>query len=141
MSLPPAVEPVVKHLSQEMIGRYAAATGDFNPIHVDESFARTTPFGGTIAHGMLVLASLSEMMTRAFGEAWLGGGRLKVRFKAPARPGDTITAEAQPRAERVEGGERLLEYAVECRNQRGETLISGAAEVRLAAGEHDAGGR
>ncbi len=46
---------------------------------VDEAFARSTPFGGTIAHGMLVLAAISEMMALAFGEAWLTRGRLRVR--------------------------------------------------------------
>jgi 3-hydroxybutyryl-CoA dehydratase len=132
---PPRVEPVVKRLSQEAIDRYAEATGDYNPIHTDEAFARATPFGGTIAHGMLVLASISEMMARAFAEDWLSGGRLKIRFKAPARPGDTLTAEATPRGASAEGSGRSLEYAVECRNQRGETLISGTAAVRLPGEE------
>lgn len=120
------VRPVVKRLSQEQIGRYADASGDHNPIHVDESFARATPFGGTIAHGMLVLASISEMMTAACGEAWLTGGKLRVRFRAPARPSDTITASAKPQAAR-EG--KPQSYAVECRNQDGELLISGTAEA------------
>lgn len=135
MESSPRVEPVVKRLSQEVINRYAEATGDYNPIHVDEAYARATPFGGTIAHGMLVLASISEMMARAFGEEWLSSGRLKVRFKAPARPGDTLTAEAAPRGAQTEASGRLLEYAVECCNQRGETLISGTAGVRLPAEE------
>jgi 3-hydroxybutyryl-CoA dehydratase len=121
----PAVAPVVKQLTQEQIGRYAEASGDHNPIHVDEAFARATPFGGTIAHGMLVLAFISEMMTAAFGEAWLTGGRLRVRFRAPARPNDTITASAQPQG----GRDVTLTYNVECRNQKDEVLISGTAEV------------
>ena len=115
------VAPITKRLSQEQIARYAGATGDHNPIHVDEAFAKATPFGGTIAHGMLVLAAISEMMAGAFGEAWLRHGKLRVRFKSPARPGDTLTATAQPQSS---GG-----YAVECRNQRGEVLISGSASV------------
>ena len=121
----PNVAPVVKRLSQEQIGRYADAVGDHNPIHIDEAFARATPFGGTIAHGMLVLASISEMMTAGFGDAWLASGKLRVRFRAPARPSDTITASAEPRAA-LDGA---LVYAVECRNQTGELLISGTAEV------------
>ena len=125
MSAPP-VTPVVKRLSQEQLVRYADASGDHNPIHLDETFALATPFGGTIAHGMLVLASISEMMAVAFGEAWLAQGKLRVRFRAPARPGDTITAGARPQAAR-EGA--TLIYAVECRNQDDELLISGTAEV------------
>ncbi len=122
----PAVTPVVKQLTQEQIGRYADASGDHNPIHVDEAFARNTPFGGTIAHGMLVLTSISEMMATAFGEAWLTGGRLRVRLRAPARPGETITASARSQKARDSA---MLAYAVECRNQQGELLISGTAEV------------
>ena len=116
---------VVKELSQAQIERYADATGDHNPIHVDEAFAQTTPLGGTVAHGMLVLAAISEMMAASFGEAWLAGGKLKVRFRGPARPGDRITASAQETAHEGAG----LVYAVECRNQRGEVLINGTAEV------------
>src|SRR3972149_7139736 len=92
----PEVAPVTRTLTQAMIDAYAEASGDHNPIHIDPDFARTTPMGGTIAHGMLVLSFFSEMMTAAFGEAWLRGGTLDVRFRAPARPGDTVTARARP---------------------------------------------
>ena len=126
----PVIVPVVKTISQEQIDRYADASGDHNPIHVDEAFARTTPFEGTIAHGMLVLASISEMMTAAFGEAWLTRGRLRVRFRAPARPDDTITATAEALSSSNASPRRsMLRYAVECRNQDNELLISGTAEV------------
>ena len=115
--------PLVKELTQEKINRYAHAGGDGNPLHTDPDFAARTQFGGTIAHGMLILAYLSEMMTVAFGQAWLAGGRLKVRFKAPARPGDTVTATGRVR--RIEDGRAVC--AVECRSQRDEVLVSGEA--------------
>ena len=118
-----------KPLTQETIDGYARASGDFNPIHVDPAFAASTPFGGTIAHGMLLLAYLSEMMTAAFGRAWLAGGRLKVRFKGVARPGDTLAVRG--RIERVQDEGRRLFAAVECVNQAGEVLVTGDAEVRL----------
>jgi 3-hydroxybutyryl-CoA dehydratase len=126
MSLP-EVRPVTKLLTQPMIDAYAQASGDFNPIHIDPEFARTTPMGGTIAHGMLVLASISEMMTAAFGREWVTLGKLDVRFRAPGRPGDTITASAKPASD----GDRVR-YAVECTNQNGEVLIAGMAEISLA---------
>ncbi len=123
---PVDVRPVVRPLTQEMLNRYAEASGDHNPIHIDEAFARTTQMGGTIAHGMLVLAVMSEMMTAAFGKTWLAAGSLDVRFRAPARPGDTVTA----RAKAVDGGkDGRQRYAVECVNQKDEVLISGNAEV------------
>jgi acyl dehydratase len=108
-----------------MLNAYAAASGDHNPIHIDEAFAKTTPMGGTIAHGMLVLSLISEMMTAAFGPAWLASGTLDVRFRAPARPGDTVTARARPQEPR----DGRLRYAVECVSQAEEVLISGTAEV------------
>ena len=84
-SVLPGITRVVK---QENINLYARASRDFNPIHIDEDFARKTPLGGTVAHGMLILAYVSQMMTAAFGQKWLNGGKLNVRFRAPARPGD-----------------------------------------------------
>jgi acyl dehydratase len=121
----PEVEPVRRTLDQAMLNRYAVASGDHNPIHVDEVFARTTPMGGTIAHGMLVLSFISEMMAATFGEAWLRGGSLDVRFRAPARPGDSVTA----RAAAQEPKDGRLRYGVECLSQSGEVLIAGTAEV------------
>jgi 3-hydroxybutyryl-CoA dehydratase len=108
-----------------MLNAYADASGDHNPIHIDEAFAKTTPMGGTIAHGMLVLSFISEMMAGAFGAQWLSTGSLDVRFRAPARPGDTVTA----RATAQDPKDGRLRYAVECVSQTGEQLISGTAEV------------
>jgi 3-hydroxybutyryl-CoA dehydratase len=115
-----------KTLTQQKIDRYADASGDRNPLHIDPAFAATTQFGGTIAHGMLVLAYISEMMTAAFAERWITAGRLKVRFRGAARPGDTVTAFGC--VVRVDDGQTTCE--VECRNQNGEVLISGEASLR-----------
>jgi 3-hydroxybutyryl-CoA dehydratase len=120
-----AVRPVVRTLSQPRINAYADASGDHNPIHVDEAYARTTPFRGTIAHGMLVLALIGEMMYAAFGDAWCTSGRLKVRFRAPARPGRTVTASA--RAQKSAGG--VAEYVVQCADDSGEVLVEGRASL------------
>jgi 3-hydroxybutyryl-CoA dehydratase len=124
-----AVMPVERTLTQDQLNAYADASGDHNPIHIDPSFAVTTPFGGTIAHGMLVLAVIGEMMYAAHGAAWSTSGKLKVRFKAPTRPGDTVTASAEL-SKQPEGS---VEYAVQCANQHGEVLIEGRATVALIA--------
>ena len=136
----PAVAPVTKQLSQQQVNEYADASDDHNPIHVDEAFAAASPLDGTIAHGMLVLATISEMMAASLGEAWLTNGKLKVRFRAPARTADTVTASAKALTasakaltasatpqESADGA--AYRYAVECRNQDGEVLISGTAQV------------
>ncbi|HLF70570.1 MAG TPA: MaoC/PaaZ C-terminal domain-containing protein [Dehalococcoidia bacterium] len=125
MTTAPEVAPVTRQLTQPMLNAYADASGDHNPIHIDEAFAKTTAMGGTIAHGMLVLSFISEMMTGAFGRAWLAGGRLDVRFRAPSRPGVTVTARARY-TETKDGRHR---YAVECVSQTDEVLIAGTAEL------------
>jgi 3-hydroxybutyryl-CoA dehydratase len=126
---------VTKTLTQRKIDRYAEASGDRNPLHIDPAFAATTQFGGTIAHGMLVLAYISEMMTGAYGERWLASGRLKVRFRGAARPGDTVTASGRIASvgpvENDRDGLRTVVCEVECRNQNGDVLISGEASLRI----------
>jgi len=124
--------PVVRHISQEMINLYAEASGDFNPIHVDESFARQTPLGSTVAHGMLILAYVSEMMTQAFNSNWLSRGKLSIRFKAPARPGDTVTVSGRINSLEEKDGVLYAICGVESCNQKGDIIIIGEASVRLA---------
>lgn len=118
---------ITKQIAQEQLHRYADASGDHNPLHLDAGFAAKTQFGGTIAHGMLVLAFVSEMLTAAFGRAWLDSGRLKIRFRAPARPGDRV--QASGRVTKVEGSHVCCE--IECRSGAGEVLVSGEAEVTV----------
>ena len=124
----PEIKKVVR---QENINRYAEVSKDFNPIHIDADYARQTPLGGTVAHGMLILAYISQMMTAAFEESWVSDGKLSVRFKAPARPGDTITASGKVR--RVEKSEdrNLVNCEVLCKNQNDEAVITGEAVVRV----------
>lgn len=122
---------VVKHVTQQEINLYAEASGDFNPIHIDEAFAAKTPLGGTIAHGMLILAYASEMMTKAFGKSWLEGGKLSVRFKAPARPQDTITVSGKIDSIESIEGIPYVNCSLECCNQNGEVVITGGAVVKL----------
>lgn len=122
---------VVKHITQKDINLYAEASGDFNPIHVDEAFAAQTPLKGTIAHGMLILAYMSEMMTLAFGNNWLEGGKLSVRFKAPARPEDTITTTGKIDSIEHKEGITHVNCILECCNQKGETVIAGGAVVKF----------
>jgi len=124
--------PVVKHITQGKINLYAEASGDFNPIHVNESFAAQTPLGGTIAHGMLILAYVSELMTLAFGQSWLSGGKLSVRFKAPARPGDIVTVTGRIDSTEGKNGISYANCSLECYNQKGEAIVTGEAAIKLA---------
>ena len=118
-----------KTVTQHRINLYAEASKDFNPIHIDEDFAKKTPLGGTIAHGMLILAYVSQMMTAAFGRSWLVGGKLNVRFKTPARPGDTITVSGKICKIDKSGEQTFVNCDVLCSNQKGEPVIIGETKV------------
>ena len=125
-----------KDIVQENINLYAKASGDFNPIHIDADYARKTPLGGTVAHGMLILAYVSQMMTNAFGRDWLSGGRLNVRFRAPARPGDVITVSGSIRHIEKDDGRQMIDCDVLCSNQNDEPVITGDAKVKVVDNEN-----
>ncbi len=126
-----ALPTIEKVIIQAQIQKYAEASGDFNPVHIDPEFAKTTQFGGPIAHGMMIAANLSEMMSTAFNKSWLENGRLKLRFKAPVRPGDTIATFGTVKSVKVTEGARELTCAVGVRKQDGEEVITGDAVVTL----------
>lgn len=121
-----------KLVVQENINKYARAARDFNPIHIDEEFAKKTPVGGTIAHGMLALAYVSQMLTDAFGLDWVTGGKLDIRFKAPARPGDTLTVSGQVAKIENNDGCKIAHCDITCANQKNEVVVLGNAEVALS---------
>jgi 3-hydroxybutyryl-CoA dehydratase len=128
VSEPPVVPPITRLIDQRRVDRYAVAARDPNPIHRETPEATASQFGRSVAHGMLVLALLSEAMTNAFGDRWASGGSLKVRFRAPALPPVTVTAHATLRS--AEGG--LATYDVACEDEHGELLISGTASAPYA---------
>jgi len=128
-----ALDSVVRHITQEKINLYAEASGDFNPIHIDESFAAKTPLGGTIAHGMLNLAYVSEMMTSAFGRSWLSEGKLRAKFKEPARPGDTLTINGKIDCVEQKDDVSYANCSFECRNQKGEMIVTVETVVKFSS--------
>ena len=120
-------ETLTRRIVQERINEYADASGDHNPIHIDPEFARKTALGGTVAHGMLVLAYVSELMTTIFKERWTHGGKLTARFKGAAYPGDTITVKGT--VTKAENGR--LTSDVQVRNQKDEPVILCEATVEV----------
>jgi 3-hydroxybutyryl-CoA dehydratase len=126
------VLPELKRLiTQEHINLYAEASGDFNPIHLDPEFARKASLEGTIAHGMLILAYVSDFMTGSFGHAWLTGGSLSARFKSPARPGDIITVSGRITALKNEDWFTSFNCDLLCQNQQSEPVIICEAKVKV----------
>lgn len=111
----------------EMLRSYAAASGDHNPIHIDPDFAATTPFERPIAHGMLLLAYLMEMLTTTLGEEWTSAGSLKVRFRKPAYVAGSVTAWGTVKKSDSTSGR--LQIAVGCRDEDGNDLVTGTAQI------------
>ena len=101
--------------TKEQIAAYAEASGDRNPIHLDDDFARTVGLPGIIAHGMLQMGLMATVAADAAG----GPDRLRrlsCRFAGMVVPGDTVTFTAQPEDEG-----KLDLRAV---NQRGEAVLT-----------------
>ena len=116
-----------RRITQGQLEEYSEVSGDHNPLHLDPKFAAGTQFGGIIAHGMLTLAFLNEMLASSLGEKWLSSGTLRARFKGAAYPGDCV--ETWGIEDRKDG--EPTGYAVGLRNSAtGEELITGTATVR-----------
>jgi acyl dehydratase len=108
--------------------RYAGASGDFNPIHHDEGFARRAGLPSVMAHGMLSAGLLASFVTRWFGPGSVR--RYKVRFRDRVWPGDVLEAKGSVVREfATASGERRAELALELVRQDGAVVVSGSAEV------------
>ncbi|HIA16340.1 MAG TPA: MaoC family dehydratase [Dehalococcoidia bacterium] len=122
---------VEKTFSQDDVNRYADAAGDHNPIHVDPNFAAGSQFGRRIAHGMMIAASISEMMAQAFGQDWHKSGRMKIRFRAPVFPGETVRASGTVRSVRQIEDATEVAVSVQVTKANDEVAITGDARVRI----------
>lgn len=120
---------ISRKVTQSSINVYAEATGDFHPLHVDQDFARKTPFNSTIAHNMTPVALISTLLNKHFGKAWNFGSRLKVFFREPCCPGDTIMTESSIANKCKIDGRHALEISIRCENQNKETIIEGKAVI------------
>jgi 3-hydroxybutyryl-CoA dehydratase len=132
------IGPRTVEVTAARVRAYAAASGDFNPIHVDPAFAATTDFGTPIAHGMLLLAYLARVLGARFGRAWAATGTLDARFRAPALVGATITVRGEVHAATSEaGGMQHVECRLSCEDAQGQTLVTATAVVSMRAGGAD----
>jgi 3-hydroxybutyryl-CoA dehydratase len=123
---------VLRTITQAQLQEYARASGDDNPLHLDPEFAAASQFGAIIAHGMLTLAFVSEVMAARFGRAWLESGTLKVRFQGAAYLGDQVEAWGQvSREEQGPDGRRVVCSVGVWNRKTGQQLIRGTATVKL----------
>ena len=121
---------ITKTIEQADVDAFAAVSGDHNPIHVDEAFAKTTRFGRRIAHGMLTASLISSVLANKLpgeGSVYLGQ---TLKFIAPVFPGDEITARVS--VKEIREDKPIVTLETICVNQRGETVIRGEATVLVA---------
>jgi 3-hydroxybutyryl-CoA dehydratase len=116
-----------KTVSEADVYAFAGITGDFNPVHVDQVAAEASLFGGRIAHGMLTAALISTVI----GMKLPGPGCIylsqSLRFTAPVRFGDTVTAVAEVAEVNVE--KNRMKLATKCINQDDEVVAEGESLV------------
>lgn len=118
---------LTKTVSETDIYLYAGITGDFNPAHVNETYAQTTFFKTRIAHGMLTAGFISAIL----GTKFPGPGTIYLKqdlsFMAPVMIGDTITARAE--VVEVVAEKNRVRLKTTCTNQQGKIVLDGEALV------------
>lgn len=129
---------LTKHVTVDQIRQYAEASGDRNPIHLDDTFARAAGLPGVIAHGMLTMAFANQMVTD-----WLGDRsalkKLQGRFAGMVLPGDDVTCTGTVTSK--DDAARRVVISIVVTNQRGEKVMNKAvaeAEFPPQRSESDA---
>lgn len=120
-----------REVTDALVRAFADVSGDHNPIHLDEEFARNTQFGRRIAHGMLSGAFISAVLGNEFKERKIVYLSQTMRFIAPVFIGDTITTTGTVKSIREERGIVVLDTV--CTNQNGETTLTGESVVMILA--------
>ena len=116
-----------KTISESDVYLYAGVTGDLNPAHINEEYAKQTFFKTRIAHGLLSAGLISTVL----GNELPGPGSVYIRqelnFLAPVHMGDTITARAE--VAEILSEENRVKLKTSCINQSGVTVLDGEAVV------------
>jgi len=118
-----------RKVTDELVRKFAEVSGDYNPIHLDEEFAKTTRFGRRIAHGMLSGAFISAVLGFEFRERKIVYLSQTMKFVAPVFIDDTVTATGTVIRIREDKGIVVLETI--CTNQNNEILVKGEAVVMI----------
>jgi acyl dehydratase len=123
--------PIVeKTITRNQILDYADASGDYNPIHVDEASGKKAGLGGIIAHGLLSLAFMTQLMTD-----WLADPmdlkKIKVRFVSMVKPGDELRIKGKIKDKYIKEGLNYVDCELISENQNGERATIGQATAIL----------
>jgi acyl dehydratase len=116
---------VVEKLSRTNFVRYAGASGDFNPMHHDDTIATQAGNPSVFGHGMLTAGLMARVVKDWFGPEAMR--MYKVRFSKQVWPGDTLTFSATVSGKREENGEQLVDLDLKATNQDGVEVMTGTA--------------
>src|SRR5947209_10065525 len=133
--LSPLVKPPI---TQEQLRRYAEASGDHNPIHLDEEAARRVGLDSIIAHGMLSMAFLGQFVSQQIAgikDAQLA--HLKVRFVNMVRLDDTLTCLGVVKAHTSNGKHDVITLECWAQNQKGDKVTTGEAVVFVPSAQRN----
>jgi len=123
---------VVEDLSRTNFVRYAGASGDFNPMHHDDTVATSVGNPSVFGHGMLTAGLMARVVKDWFGPEALQ--RFQVRFSKQVWPGETLTCRATVTALREDEGGGLADLELLVENQDGEPKITGSATAAVPKG-------
>ena len=121
--------PPVENISRTHFVRYAGASGDFNPMHHDDTVATKVGYPSVFGHGMFTAGVLSHYVTD-----WVGVGNLRkyaVRFKGQLYPGRNLLIKAKVTRKYKEGDENRIDADLEVADDQGTVLITGSATAAL----------
>jgi acyl dehydratase len=121
---------VVENLSRTHFVKYAGASGDFNPMHHDDTIATQVGNPSVFGHGMLTMGLAARVVKDWFGPEAIRD--ISVRFSKQVWPGDTLTCTAKVTGLREENGEGLADLEIAVTNQGGDAAITGTATAAVA---------
>jgi acyl dehydratase len=125
-AIPTLVKGPVTHLQ---LVRYAGASGDFNPLHTDPKIGEAFGIGGIIAHGMLIMGFVGQMLSDYVGPTALR--KFGVRFKGMTRIGDEITCTGTITEKYEADGEARIAGKVQAADQNGDVKVTGTFVAAL----------
>ena len=116
-----------KTITEHDVNAFAGLSGNFNPVHVDEEFARNTRFKGRIAHGLLAAGLISTVIGTVLPGANAIYMAQELVFKSPVMLGDTLTALVEV-VEKIEAKKRII-FKTSVTNQNGVVVIEGKDNI------------
>ncbi|NPV93242.1 MAG: MaoC family dehydratase [Firmicutes bacterium] len=117
-----------KTITEADVWSFGAICGDFNPVHMDENFAKGSMFKGRIAHGMLTASLIDYTLTGIMGAGGIHISQ-EVKFLAPVKIGDSISVLSKV-VEKITEKRRLVVESV-MKNQEGRTVLEGKAVTMM----------